>query len=109
MFIPDIMIAGILATLGSTIGAVAALCLFVRRQRQAFIQALANASKQQVVTAQQLATAIETTQRQQRQYEQQLQNLAQATLRLRQEVQTLSKRGESGNDVGAPVGERVLH
>lgn len=109
MFVPDFVIAAVLVVLGATLGTFAALVVFVRRQRQALIQALNNAGKQQVATTEHLAAAIDATQRQQRQYEQQLQNLAQATLRLRQDVQILSKRGESTTETVAPRADRVLH
>lgn len=109
MFVPDIVIAAVLVVLGATLGTFAALVIFVRRQRQGLIQALNNAGKQQIATTEHLAAAIDATQRQQRQYEQQLQNLAQATLRLRQDVQILSKRSEAGSETVATRAERVLH
>lgn len=109
MVVPDIIVAAVLMTLGLTLGIVGALVIFVRRQRQALIQTLGSASKQQIITAQQLAAALESVQRQQRQYEQQLQNLAQATLRLRQDVQILNKRTERTAADAAQSAERVLH
>lgn len=109
MFVPDIVIAAAMVVLGATLGAFIGLVVFVRRQRRALIQALNNAGKQQVTTTEHLAAAIEATQRQQRHYEQQLQNLAQATLRLRQDVQLLSKRGDSTAEAAAPRADRVLH
>lgn len=109
MFVPDIVIAAVLVVLGATLGTFAALVVFVRRQRQGLVQALHNAGQQQIATTEHLAAAIDATQRQQRQYEQQLQNLAQATLRLRQDVQVLSKRGENATEAVAPRADRVLH
>jgi biopolymer transport protein ExbB/TolQ len=109
MFISDIIIAATMMTLGLTLGSVAALIVFVRRQRQALINALNTNGKHHLATAQHLAQAIESTQRQQRQYEQQLQNLAQATLRLRQEVEALNKRAERSADNTVPRPERVIH
>ncbi len=110
MLVPDYFMIAILITLGSTLGAVGVLVVYLRRQRRAMIQALSERDREQLQMTKQLATAIETTQRQQRQYEQQLQNIAQATLRLRQDVQLLSKRAErSGTETTVKAPERVLH
>lgn len=110
MLVPDAFVVAVLVTLGFTLGAVGVLMVYLYRQRRALIKALSQRDSEQLQMTKQLATAIEATQRQQRQYEQQLQNIAQATLRLRQDVQLLSKRSERGSaetPVAAP--ERVLH
>lgn len=110
MFVPDIFVIAVLVTLGFTLGAVGVLMVYLYRQRQAVIRALSQRDTEQLQMTKQLATAIEATQRQQRQYEQQLQNIAQATLRLRQDVQVLSKRSErTSADAPAAAAERVLH
>ena len=99
-----------LVSLGTTIGVVVVAAHFVKRQRIALVRALHESANQHLGTAQQLASAIETMQRQQRQHEQQLQNVAQATLRLRQDVVTLNKRLEREQaEVPQATGDRVLH
>ncbi len=110
MFVPDIFVIAVLVTLGFTLGAVGVLMVYLYRQRQAVIRALSQRDTEQLQMTKQLATAIEATQRQQRQYEQQLQNIAQATLRLRQDVQLLSKRSErTSTETVIATPERVLH
>ncbi len=110
MFVPDIFMIAVLVTLGFTLGAVGVLMVYLYRQRQAVIRALSQRDTEQLQMTKQLATAIEATQRQQRQYEQQLQNIAQATLRLRQDVQVLSKRSErTSTETVIATPERVLH
>ena len=99
-----------LVALGTSIGVVVVAGLFVRRQRLNLARVLNETTQQHLTTAQQLAGAIEAMQRQQRQHEQQLQNVAQATLRLRQDVVTLNKRIErEQNEVPQSSGDRVLH
>lgn len=106
----DLMLGLVLVSLGTTIGVVVVAAHFVRKQRVSLVRALNQSTGQNLGTAQQLANAIETMQRQQRQHEQQLQNVAQATLRLRQDVVTLNKRMEREQaEVPQPTGDRVLH
>lgn len=100
----------VLTCLGFTGGVVAIAALFVRRQRVALVRALQDSNKQQVAVAQQLAGAIDHIQRQQRQYEQQLQDMAQAAARLGHEVVALGKRVERDQSQTAyGSGDRVLH
>lgn len=110
MFVPDSFVVAILVTLGFTLGAVGVLVVYLYRLRQSLVRALSQRDGEQLQMTKQLATAIETSQRQQRQYEQQLQNIAQATLRLRQDVQLLSKRSERASaETTVATPERVLH
>lgn len=109
MFVPDPVIVAVLVAVGSMFGVLGAVVVFIRRQRAALIIALQQAGQQQVATAQQLANAIEATQRQQRHYEQQQQNLGQAVLRLRQEMQALSKRAERTAETSTADASRLLH
>lgn len=110
MFVPDSLAVAVLVTLGFTLGAVGVLVIYLYRLRRSLVRALSERDGEQLLMTKQLATAIETSQRQQRQYEQQLQNIAQATLRLRQDVQLLSKRSErSSTEAAVAAPERVLH
>jgi DNA anti-recombination protein RmuC len=104
------MLSLALVSLGTTIGVVVVAAHFVKKQRLSLVRSLNESAKQHLGTAQQLANAIETMQRQQRQHEQQLQNVAQATLRLRQDVVTLNKRVErEQSEVPLATGDRVIH
>ncbi|MGB4100387.1 MAG: hypothetical protein WBK91_00550 [Alphaproteobacteria bacterium] len=106
----DLMLGLVLVSLGMTVGVVVIAAHFVRKQRVSLVRALKDSTSQNLGMAQQLAGAIETMQRQQRQHEQQLQNVAQATLRLRQDVVTLNKRVEREQTELPPShGDRVLH
>lgn len=110
MFVPDSLVIAVLITLGFTLGAVGVLVAYLYRLRRSLVRALSQRDSEQLQMTKQLATAIETSQRQQRQYEQQLQNIAQATLRLRQDVQLLSKRSErTSAETAVATPERVLH
>jgi hypothetical protein len=115
MFVPDSLIIAILVALGTLTGVVAVLVLFIRRHRRAVNQALAENYAAYCKTAQQLAEAIAATQRQQGHYDQQTQNLAQALLRLRQDLQrgqprpaTAAKKEAEAADELPPL-VRILH
>ncbi len=107
----DFMLVVILIALGSSMGVAALAAIFVRRQRVALVRALQDAAQLQVGTVQQLTSTIDHLQRQQRQHEQQLQNVAQATLRLRQDLAAFNKRLEREQEETAPraTGDRVIH
>ena len=70
MFVPDSFVVAILVTLGFTLGAVGVLVVYLYRLRQSLVRALSQRDGEQLQMTKQLATAIETSQRQQRQYEQ---------------------------------------
>jgi len=94
----------------SATGFVVVAVLWLRRLRETVSTALAEAANQQVRTAQRLSDALAQVQKQQHNYEQQLQNLAQAGLRLRQEIVNVSSRLEHRQQSESPVrGDQTLH
>ncbi|MBI1272586.1 MAG: hypothetical protein GC131_00670 [Alphaproteobacteria bacterium] len=100
-----------LFTTFTAIGAGVMCVLWLQKLRRALAKALNEATNQQIRTTQRLADAVSAVQRQQKMYEQQLHNLAQANMRLRQEVVAVAQRverGESENraDNGS---DRILH
>lgn len=75
-------------------GFVAVAVLWLRKLRETVSAALTEAANQQVRTAQRLSEAVAQVQKQQRSYDQQLQNLAQANMRLRQELASVAHKLE---------------
>ncbi len=87
----------------SATGFVVVAVLWMRKLRETVSSALAEAANQQVRTAQRLSDALAHVQKQQRNYDQQLQLLAQANTQLRQGLATVATRldhtrTESAND-----------
>lgn len=103
----DLMAMLALTALGMTVGVIAAAAMFVRRQRQALMRALEDNNRQQAEAMQQMVAALTAAQQRQRQSEQQMQSLAQAALRLRQDLTALAQRVERGQTDTAT--DRVLH
>jgi hypothetical protein len=95
---------GITAIAAATFVAVAVMWL--RKLRETVSKALADSATQQLRTAQKLGEAVALVQKQQRNYEQQLHNLAQASLKLRQELTTVTHRLENGPEM---PGDRTVH
>ena len=104
MLIWIIAFAGISAIASGTFVAVA--LLWLRRLRQNLSKALIEYAAQQVHTAQKLGDAVALVQKQQKAYEQQLHNLAQASLKLRQELTTVAHRLDSSEE---SAGDRTVH
>ncbi len=88
---------------------VGAAVMWLRKLRETVSAALNEAADQQLRTAQRLGEAIGQVQKQQRNYEQQLQNLAQAGMKLRQEIATVVNRIEHSDGDAALRGDRTLH
>jgi hypothetical protein len=82
--------------------------LWLRRLRQTVSMTLAETAAHQVRTAQKLGEAVGQLQKQQRAYEQQLHNLAQASLKLRQELTSVTHQLEQA-DLDAARGDRTVH
>jgi hypothetical protein len=82
--------------------------LWLRRLRETVSNALAESAGQQVRTAQRLGDSIAQLQKQQQHYEQQIQALAQAGLRLRQELSNVSTRLEH-SQMDAGRGDHTIH
>jgi len=92
----------------SATGFVVIAILWLKRLRETVSTALTEAANQQVRTSQRLGEAIAQLQKQQQHNEQQLQTLAQAGLRLRQELVNMSTRLEH-NQTDAARGDHTLH
>ena len=92
----------------SAIGFVAVAVLWLRKLRESVASALAEAANQQVRTAQRLNDALAQVQKQQHNYEQQVQNLAQAGLRLRQELVNVATRLDH-TQADAVRGDSTIH
>src|SRR5882757_1337159 len=90
----DYIVAFAALTAVSAIAFMGVAFLWLRRMRETVSLALSEAANQQVRTAQRLSDALAQVQKQQRTYDQQLQSLAQAGLRLRQELVNVSSQLE---------------
>jgi hypothetical protein len=92
------MLVWIIAFAGATAVSVAVFVavaiLWLRKLRETVSGALTDAASQQVNSAQRLGEALTQVQKQQRTYEQQLHNLAQAGLKLRQDLASVTQRLE---------------
>ena len=82
--VPDWFVICAAVTAFSLTGFAVVAIMWLRRLRENVSAALTESANQQVRTAQRLSDAMDTIQKQQRQYEQQIHTLAQAGLRLRQ-------------------------
>lgn len=107
------MLIWIIAFAGSTALAAAIFVgvgvMWMRKLRDTVSSTLTEAATQQIRTAQKLGDAVTQVQKQQRTYDQQLQNLAQANLRLRQELATVAHRLEHTEAAEAQRGDRTVH
>lgn len=92
----------------SATGFVVVAVMWLRKLRETVSTSLAEAANQQVRTAQRLGDALAQVQKQQHNYDQQLQNLAQAGLRLRQEIVNVNARLES-NQAEIIRGDSTVH
>jgi len=70
--------------------------MWLRKLRVTVSTAMHDSADRQVLSAQKLGDAIVQLQKQQRAYEQQLHSLAQASLKLRQELTSVAHRLEQG-------------
>jgi DUF917 family protein len=109
--VSDILVILALFSSFTAIGAVVVCAFWLKKLRRALAQALNDAATQQITTAQRLGEALTTIQRQQKMFEQQLHNLAQANSRVRQDITAVAQRVERGEaaaraDVAA---DRILH
>ncbi len=89
----------------SAISFVVVAALWMRKLRDSVSAALTEAANQQVRTAQRLAEALAQVQKQQRNYDQQLQLLAQANTQLRQGLVSVATR----LDLGRPENHNTDH
>ncbi len=76
----------------SAIGFVCVAVIWLRKLHDTVSVALSEAAKQQINTAQRMSDAIAQVQKQQDNYNQQIQMLAQAGLRLQREISNVSSR-----------------
>jgi len=91
----------------SATGFVVVAVLWLRRLRETVSVALAEAANQQVRNAQRLSDSLAQVQKQQRNYEQQLQLLSQANTQLRQGLVSVATRLDHSNE-GAR-GDQTIH
>lgn len=92
----------------SATGFVFVAVLWLRKLRESVSTALAEAASHQVRTAQRMSEAVAQVQKQQQGYDQQLQNLAQAGLRLRQELVNVNARLET-HEADILRGDSTMH
>ncbi|MFA5040655.1 MAG: hypothetical protein WC464_03360 [Bdellovibrionales bacterium] len=85
-----ILFAGVAAL--SAAGCVLIAVIWLRKLRETVIATLTETAGQQILTAQHLSESIARLQKQQDNYAQQVQTLAQAGLRLQQEISNVSNR-----------------
>jgi chromosome segregation ATPase len=104
----DLIIAFSAVTAISAVGFMAVSFVWLRRLRETVSLALSEAANQQVRTAQRLGDALAQVQKQQGTYDQQLQSLAQASLRLRQELVNVTNRLEHSQSE-AMRGDHTVH
>lgn len=95
-------------TATSVTGFVVVAVLWLRKLREAVSATLAESANQQVRTAQRLSEALAQVQKQQHNYDQQLQNLAQANVQLRQGLLNVATRLENSQS-DATRGDHTLH
>ena len=90
---------------------VAVVVLWLRKLRQTVAAALSQSANQQMHTMQRLGEAIAQVQNHQKTYEQQLHNLAQAGVKLRQELTAVAQRVEQQHaaNPGDLHGDRTVH
>ena len=96
------------ATALSAVGFVCVAVLWLRKLRETVSGALSEAAGQQIRTAQRMSETIAQLQKQQDNYTQQIHMLAQAGLRLQQELSSVTHRLESTQAENARGGQ-TLH
>jgi glycosyltransferase A (GT-A) superfamily protein (DUF2064 family) len=92
----------------SAAGFVIVAVLWLRKLRETVSSALTESANQQVQTARRFSDALAEVQKQQRGYEQQLQNLAQANSQLRQGLVNVASQLQQGH-ADAARGEPTIH
>jgi signal transduction protein with GAF and PtsI domain len=104
----DLVLAFAAVTAISAAGVVVVAVLWLRKLRESVSSALAESTNQQVQTARRFSEAISEVQKQQRDYEQQLQNLAQANSQLRQGLVSVASQLQHGQ-ADAARNEPTIH
>ncbi len=100
----DLIIILCTVTALSVVSLIAVGVLWLQRWRSAIVSTLAETANQNIRTAQRLGEAIAQIQKQQRNYEEQINNLAQTSAQLRQGLMTVatrldhSQQGDGGRD-----------
>ncbi len=108
MFYWLIVLAAVTALAATTFTVIAVLWL--KKLRETVSVTLTESAGQQIRTAQRLSEALGQMQKQQRTYEQQLQNLAQANMRLRQDLTSVTSRLEHNErEHNVNLADRTLH
>ncbi len=91
-------------------GFVVVAVLWLKKLRQTVASALSEAAHQQVRVAQRLSENVGQVQKQQRNLEQQMQNLVQANVKLRQDVAAIATRVEHSEREHFPMPmDRTVH
>ncbi|MGE3622361.1 MAG: hypothetical protein AB7H77_00620 [Bdellovibrionales bacterium] len=88
---------------------VAVAVMWLRKLRDTVRNTLSEAAVHQIHSAHKLGETVAQIQKQQRLYEQQLHNLAQASIRLRQELAQVTHRLEHTEQHEAMRGDRTVH
>ncbi len=108
--VPDWFVICAAVTAFSLTGFAVVAALWLRRLRESVSAALTESANQQIRTAQRLSDAMDTIQKQQRQHEQQVHTLAQAGLRLRQELVNVSNRLDHSQQADTPSrSDQTIH
>jgi len=105
----DLVLAFAAITSVSAMAFVVVAMLWLRKLRETVAIALTESANQQVRTAQQFGEAVAHVQKQQRMYEQQLQNLAQANSQLRQGLVNVASQLQQGPSHDAARAEPTIH
>ena len=102
------LLALIAVTAFSVTGFMVMAVLWLRKLRETVASSLAEAANQQVRTAQRLSESLGQVQKQQRNYEQQLQLLSQANTQLRQGLVSMATRLEHASP-DSTRGDQTIH
>jgi hypothetical protein len=105
---PDWFMVCAAITAFSVTGFVIIAVMWLKKLRESVGTALAETATQHIRTSQRFGEEIDEMRKRQTQYEQQIQTLAQAGLRLRQELVNVSTKIESSH-VEAPRGDHTVH
>ena len=93
----------------SALGFVCVAVLWLRKLRDAVSSSMTEAAGQQILNAQRLGDTVARLQKQQDNYTKQINVLAQAGMRLQQELSTLSSRLDHSQEEGQRSGRQTLH
>ncbi len=105
----DFVLAFALVTAIAATGFVVVAVMWLRKLRETVSTALTEVASQQVRTAQRVGEAVAQIQKQQHSNEQQLQNLAQANMRMRQDLVNVAHKLEHREMEQHPRGDRTVH